>query len=264
MNITPQIKNALGFLGLSEKEVNIYLTLLQQKEAITVTKLSRKLPYNRPTLYFHIDSLIKKQAVRELPGSKVKRLVAVQPEKLSDLMHQKTLKFTEVMKDVERLSNLDATHPQIQIRQLRDSHFDFYFELANLPKGSMFRVIQSKASGIRDLSSTRPQEWEKIYKSMIKNDIRTKAIFTEDLIGSAKTEMKPELFKLFKKRTWHLKSVPEEIHDLEEMFIFQNTVAFLLTDIGMIISIEHERIAGALTGVFDALWAGADRADWER
>ena len=61
-------------------------------------------------------------------------------------------------------------------------------------------------------------------------------------------------YALFKKRIWHIRVPREDYFEVEEMMIHGNVTTFLLTDIGILVRIEHPRIAKAMTALFDALW----------
>ena len=57
------LKKTLEFIGFSEKEVLVYLALLELGKG-TVTQISRKAGINRPTGYHVLNSLALKELVK--------------------------------------------------------------------------------------------------------------------------------------------------------------------------------------------------------
>jgi hypothetical protein len=152
------------------------------------------------------------------------------------------------------LSLIDSATPKISVRDFKAGHYEHYRELATMAEGSTFRVVQSARSARSDFGSFRSGEWEFLLRQMVDRKIETRAIFTDQLISSAKEDMTPKEYALFKKRIWHIRVPREEHFEVEEMMIHGNIVTFLLTDIGILVRIEHPRIAKAMQTLFDALW----------
>lgn len=77
-----ELHNALATLGLSDKESEVYITLLKLGN-VTVTKISRSAQLHRVTTYSILKRLIEKWVVSELIKWKTKRYTAVDPKVLS-------------------------------------------------------------------------------------------------------------------------------------------------------------------------------------
>ena len=68
MNENISLKKSLGFIGFSEKEVLVYLALLELGKG-TVTVISKKAGINRPTGY-HVLSSLEAKALVKASGNK--------------------------------------------------------------------------------------------------------------------------------------------------------------------------------------------------
>ncbi len=81
--------------GLSDKEVAIYLYLVQVEKA-SVVDLAEKTKIKRPTVYTILDSLAKKGLVAEIEEDKKTKYVAEPPERLKTYLERKELSLKEL------------------------------------------------------------------------------------------------------------------------------------------------------------------------
>lgn len=246
------IKNLSRF-GLTEPEIQIYTAILRLEKP-TVSQIAKKTGRQRTVIYFHLEDLVKKNIVTEIKEGKVKRFSPIPPKDLAARFQRWTTDFTSLVPNLEALSKIDEEKPLVTIREFKTSHYEHYNELASMPEGSEFRVIQSKKSADPDFQSFSDEEWGTIVNRFVDRKIVTRAIFTDDLINTAGEQMNKENYEIFKQRLWQIRAVNPERFDFEEMFIHQDKVSFFLTDVGLILQIQHKRIARALTSIFDALW----------
>ncbi len=82
------IEKYLEDAGLSDKEVKIYLQLIQMEEA-SVVDLANKTKIKRPTVYTILDSLLKKGLVSEVNENKKTKYIAESPERLKTFIERK-------------------------------------------------------------------------------------------------------------------------------------------------------------------------------
>ncbi len=73
------IQDALQTLGLSDKQVAVYLALLQLGQS-TSYRVATKAGLKKPTTYIILDELIEKSLVIKVPKTKVQQYVARTPE----------------------------------------------------------------------------------------------------------------------------------------------------------------------------------------
>ena len=72
-------KKILQEVGLSQKEIEIYLTLLRA-ENLTASKIAEKTGIYRPNVYDNLESLIEKGLVSFVISDRVKHFRAEKPE----------------------------------------------------------------------------------------------------------------------------------------------------------------------------------------
>src|SRR3989344_5969894 len=81
--------------GLSDKEVAVYLHLVQVEQA-SVVELAQKTKIKRPTVYTILDSLAKKGLVSQIEHDKKIRYVAEPPERLKTYIERKEIFLKEL------------------------------------------------------------------------------------------------------------------------------------------------------------------------
>jgi sugar-specific transcriptional regulator TrmB len=102
------IHQLLKQLGLSDKEIQIYLAILQHGKA-TPVEIARATKINRSTVYNLAGVLAEKGIVSEDLGGKTKYLVARPPKDLSSLINKEKKKLDEKEKLVqEAIKELQA------------------------------------------------------------------------------------------------------------------------------------------------------------
>ncbi len=89
------IEKYLEDAGLSDKEVKIYLQLIQMENA-SVVDLANKTKIKRPTVYTILDSLAKKGLVSEIDENKKAKYVAEPPERLKLFIERKEVFLSEL------------------------------------------------------------------------------------------------------------------------------------------------------------------------
>jgi len=82
------LKKTLEYIGFSEKEVQVYLALLELGKG-TVTEISRKAGINRPTGYHILASLSAKELVRVSGKEPKQEYVAESPDQIEKMLLKK-------------------------------------------------------------------------------------------------------------------------------------------------------------------------------
>lgn len=89
-------------LGLSKNEAQIYRTLLKQGE-LTISKLATKSKVNRRNVYDTIQRLLEKGLVFEVLSTRERKVRAVEPAKLNELVDEKRRLLDKAMPQLEHL-----------------------------------------------------------------------------------------------------------------------------------------------------------------
>lgn len=87
-------------LGLSEKEVLVYLALLQLGSA-TPYQIAKKSGIKRPTAYVIAEDLIKKGLIVHVPGEEKKRYIAKSPEAFIEEREEKLMAAKQILPELK-------------------------------------------------------------------------------------------------------------------------------------------------------------------
>src|SRR3989338_4834067 len=107
-------------LGLSDKEIKVYLALLELGEA-AVQKISQKSKVNRATTYVILEGLAKKSLVSEIEKEGKTLYGAQDPEFLFNLfkfqereIKEKEAEFKKVLPELKAIFNLAPQKPKVR------------------------------------------------------------------------------------------------------------------------------------------------------
>lgn len=97
--------NVLKRLGLDEKEIQVYLTLLRFG-TITASKISKETNIDRTTCYRYLNSLINKGLVSNVIQNNIKYFNAAHPEKILKDIKEKENEYQKILPELINISNL--------------------------------------------------------------------------------------------------------------------------------------------------------------
>ncbi len=97
--------------GFSEKEIEIYLALIQHGTSVA-SDIAEQAEMNRSTTYVILDSLLKRGLVTETERRGVKLFSPNKPEGLANYFEQMAQKYSEFAKHAHALSPLLAAKMQ--------------------------------------------------------------------------------------------------------------------------------------------------------
>lgn len=123
------IKDALGALGFTDKEQQVYLAILKSGR-VTPARLAQQVGLNRTTVYSVADSLLRKGLISEDATATTQTYLANSPDELSNLIEQdrRRLKQRESLVDevVSELDKVGETQSLAapKIRFVRESELD--------------------------------------------------------------------------------------------------------------------------------------------
>lgn len=193
-------------LGLSEKEAQIYLALLEV-ENDSIIDISKKTAINRTTIYPVIEGLLKKGLASEIRVGKKVFYQAESPERLETYVERQKLLFEEkarIIKDI--IPQLKATQrdsgerPLIKMYEGHDgivsSIEDFY---TNIHESETLYNIYPRDS-VEELFSESDRR--RIYNKRKKLNVPTRSIYTfskkelEDTEGDVRLRLDHEKYNI--------------------------------------------------------------------
>lgn len=99
-------------LGLSEKEVLVYLALLQLGSA-TPYQIAKKSGIKRPTAYVIAEDLVKKGLIVHVPGEEKKRYIAKSPEAFIEEREEKLIAAKQILPELKSYQKNSAQKASI-------------------------------------------------------------------------------------------------------------------------------------------------------
>ncbi len=251
---TGEMGELLQKLSLSEREANVYLSLLDLSHA-TVTQVSRKAGINRTTGYDILDSLVHKNLVR-LSGKEPKEVyVAESPEKILALLEKKLADTSKQLQTAkEYMPRLKAMHNSKKRAQVR-----FYEGIDGLKEVYEDTLTSTETivafASYEGIQNTLGNYFPKYYKRRAEKNIRAIGILPE-------TPATVERAKHDKNEKRELVIVPKEMFDITpDIEIYDNKIMIASCRDKLGIIIESDEIAHAMKAVFKLAYAEAKRLD---
>jgi len=237
---------ALVGLGIEEKSAKVYLAGLALGTT-SVQDLARKSGLKRPTVYLHLDELVKQGLFEHVSINNKKYYRAVEPQVLEERLKKNLM---TLQKEIPQLMALRANtmgRPQVQV-----------FE----GEGGVTRVYEEikKAHSLRIWSNIGPvaAPFHNTYMEM-SEEMRTRATNIHEIIANNKESRRYS--RLVAKVIGPSYSArTATVEGLEnDTIIYDNVVAiFRLHSLNMfVVWIEDPTIAGTMRAVFEMAWKTA-------
>ena len=108
------LRYPLETYGLSQKEIDVYLTLLPLGN-VTIKDITRKLGYPRSTIYHLLEYLTNKGLVASIVNKGVTYYTATEPEKLKDQLQEKERLIESILPQLKNLKTTTKTPSSVEI-----------------------------------------------------------------------------------------------------------------------------------------------------
>ena len=250
------LQKSLEFIGFSEKEVLVYLALLELGKG-TVTQISKKAGINRPTGYHILSSLESKELVKVSGKEPKQEYVAESPDQIEKLLLKKIENDQAFIKEAKKIiPELKSIHnvvdrPKVLFYEGKDGLQKVYEDTL-----TSHEEILAYAS-VEDIQPTLPHYFPEYYKRRAKKGIKIRAIFPEspeakERANLDKEEIRESLLVPSKKFGFH-----------PEINIYDNKVMIASWREKLGIIIESAEIADAMKKIYELAWAEAKRLDKE-
>lgn len=239
-------------LGLSENEGSVYTSLLEIGGGY-VSAIARRSDIPRVNCYHTLENLLKKGLVSFVTKNKVRYYTAEPPQKLVNMLEEKSSYAHEILPQLKSMSSALAFKPQIR-----------YFEGMEGIKNILEDTLTTKNkellgySNLKGVTDILGDHMAKYAEQKLERKIKTRII-----CPSSKAA-----FNYLKK--FYPKDLPAELMEIlyvnpkefwfeHEILIFDNKVAVISLNkdelIGMIF--ESKGFARSQTAIFNLAWLGA-------
>lgn len=123
-------KEIFGQLGLNERETDIYITLLKEKE-INASQIAKITKIHRTTVYLELEHLINKGLASYVIKDSKRYFRAADPQKFIELLEEKKNNFNKILPDLKSLHSL-AEGPKIEVFEGKEGVKTFYLDVVNI------------------------------------------------------------------------------------------------------------------------------------
>jgi len=256
-----EITQILQKFSFSEQETKIYLTSLKLGKS-SITKIANTAKIGRTNAYFHIKNLINQNVLQE---SKKGTKIFITPTKPSTLVNKLQTNVNILKNLVPQLDSLidsEDALPQIEILESALGFQQVYEEIAHMPQGSEFKVLENNNAGEAELALLSSEQWSIFFKKIIQKKIITKALFTNKLINNIKTQITPNSYKNLSNRMWNIKSLEENQLPVDNLILlYNNKVAFLTPDSSLVVIMQHKSIVNMIDVLFETIFGFAEKVE---
>lgn len=249
-----KLKKSMEYIGFSEKEILVYLALLELGKG-TVTEISRKAGINRPTGYHVLEGLEGKGLVRVSGKEPKQEYVAESPGQIEKLI------LTKVEEEKKILTEARKIIPELQsMHNVLDRPKVLFYEgtegLKQVYEDTLTSHEAIRAYATYDnLRETLPGYFPKYFYRRAKKGIPIRAIFPS-------TDASLELSKDNKKQLRETAIIPSKLfYFTPEINIYDNKVMIASWREKLGIIIESEEIADSMKKIYELAWAEAKRLD---
>lgn len=227
-------------IGFSEKEAQIYLTLLESGKA-GVSTVSKKSGIKRPTTYVILEELAQKGYATLSPGKKILSYQAVDPSVILIQKRTDLKNFAEMVPFLQTIGNKGGAAPKIHYIADKEGILNMY-ESLNFAKESFcissYAQIDAQFPGIVDFWIKGYEK--KSYKTTVKH-----------MIPDSPNDL--AFGKRFKTAGQDVRVFPRAFDT--DIVITENKVALSsLSDTPFLVLIESEKLARSLRPIFDLVW----------
>jgi sugar-specific transcriptional regulator TrmB len=258
-------KQILKNFSFNEKEIEIYMANLALGKA-NVARIAKKVGINRTAAYFHIKNLEKRGVLRPIKREGVVHYFAIPPEDLYENLNDWMNSLKGIMPFLDSLKKTEDEAPQISVVEAETGFMEIYENISNLPENSIFRIIEGSSGARSELQYVPEEKLDEFFKNIVKNNIKTRAIFSEGVLSQPKKSLDRNSMEIFRDRKWEISVLPEKSLPIKNVIlIYQDKISFLLPSKTMVVTIKHKSITETFTEIFETLFVFGKKQDnpWE-
>lgn len=239
------IYNTLQELGLEDKEIKIYLALLEIGEA-TVLNISRKSKVNRASIYYILEKMKKKGLVTHVEKSGKETFAATEPALLLNQQKSKVQNLKSIIPDLKHIHTKNDNKPNVK----------FYEGIEGIK--TVYQDTLTAKTEILDYANSKqirdhwPKYDEEYINQRTKKKIPLRCIAPNDEYGE---QVKHEDSKHF--RQTRLIN-PKDLNLNDEIKIYDNKIAMISFEkLPFAVIIESETLANTQRAIFEMAWSFA-------
>ncbi len=238
-------KDELIKIGLSNREADAYLALLQLQEA-TVKEIADKTKESRTHLYDTLKSLIDRGLVSYVIKNDTKYFHAAPPEKLLDYLKEKESSVLTILPVLKELHKPKFKKPTVEVYEDKEGMKTILHDIVRTKKEWI--AIGSTGRGPQVL----PEFFiERFHKDRVKNKIRLKVLCNSTQQGKKRGR------EFSQYPLTEVKYLPKTHQSPTTVYVYGDKTAVLMwltENKPFAILIENEEIADSFRSYFHLLW----------
>ncbi len=230
-------------IGLTEKEANIYLTLIKLGSS-SASEIIRETGFHRAIIYDNLDRLLEKGLVSFINKGRKKFFEAVNPNRLLELEKEKQQKLKSIIKDLKELSTFSAKL-DVKLYKGKDGLINVFEDIIS-SNVKEWLVLGSSGKTIKIL----PYYLEHFQRRRAKKRIKTKALMIDNESGRHRGA---ELKKL---KNTEVRYLPKQITTPTVIQIYGNKTIIHSnnSETPFVVVIDNRDISSSFKEYFFALW----------
>jgi predicted DNA-binding transcriptional regulator len=252
------IEQNLEQVGLSRKEVKVYLALLELGTG-NMVDLSKKSGIKRTTVYEVVDTLINKGLISQTIIGKRKKFTAEPPEKFFQTKRTELETLGSILPTLNALRNVAVEKPALKFYQGIDDIKRLFEDmiLNTSPVDDKLLGIDTKPEVLVDRGSADAQYWSSLMAKKKKRGLHSLTIDTakkEHLLQFA-AEHPTGFDHGIEVR---LLDDPDDKYNMS-FYLYQNKVAIVAGDQLFAFVIENKRLKDSFEFIFHKLWDKSEK-----
>lgn len=234
------IAKQLEIIGINGKDTDVYLELLKAKEA-TVIQLSRKTAIKRTSVYYCLDSLLKKGVVG-LTVKNNKKLYYIENPKqsLTNIIKQQQSAVQELLPQIQDLYGKGSGLPEVKI----------YYNAAGI-KNIFEDVLNCQEKVARYYVADSAVD-EMLGEEFLKSFVKKRVSLGIKSLSLRADDYAPEREIGYQLR--EIRQTPKDLIFSPYMCIYDNKSVVILPKEKIGFIIESQEFAQAQKAIFDTLW----------
>ncbi|MBI2547837.1 hypothetical protein HYW21_00650 [Candidatus Woesearchaeota archaeon] len=244
-------KEELIKIGLTQRESDAYLTLLQLQEA-TVKEISDKTKESRTHLYDTLKSLIDRGLVSYAIKNNIKYFHAAPPDRLLDYLKEKETSVLRILPLLKELHKPKIKKPLVEVYEDKEGMKTILNDIIRTKKEWLALGSTGKGPHVLPLFFL-----ERFHKERVKNNIRLKVLCNRTREGKQRGK------EFLKYPLTEVKYLPKTHQSPTTVYVYGNKAAifmWLAGDKPFAILIASPEISNSFQSYFYLLWKTSQKA----
>jgi len=239
------LQEALKQYGLNEKEIKVYLALLELGSA-SVLNISQKAELKRPTVYLILESLIEKKLVSKIPKAGTTAYIAENPDYLLTALENSKKTIQDVLPMLRAIYNIDEVKPQIRFYEGKKNVERIWLE--DTFKSPRIDFISSITALLENYPHVLP-----VFNKLSEE----KRFSTRELVTRQPKDLK--YAKKYHSVKRQIRVLPKDFHYTMDMDLYENKVVLASLKNDFLVMIESEDVAKSFHSLYKLAWQSAEK-----